>query len=241
MKKQHILIATFALLVSCVPQRKLTESTRPEYSKAAAASSTPKDSTDADGWGVWPRNRTRDMPRPRASEESPASSLPTPASASVPSAPSTAPAPAPVASTLITPEQAATLQQKVAELKIAVDTVSSRLQGAVVRTLQPIRHKAPKSFDFKPTNIKPLDTIYVDTMGVKLAMWLSPKGVKFRVGTGLVQQAVAANGDQEVEVKPGIGAFGSWALNTVAAFGILFIVYSGVHGYFQSKNQKIIA
>jgi hypothetical protein len=235
MTKKHTLIALLAFSFSCVSQRTQTESNRPDYSKQRVSSPGPKDSTDADGWGVWPRNRTKDMPRPKETEGSPATTQPT--ASSVPAVvPSTEAAPSTATpSTTISPAEASALQQKVAELKVAVDTVSSRLQGAVVRTLKPLRGKPGKAFNYKPTNIKPTDTIYVDTLGVKMAMWLGPNGVKFRLGSGQVQE----KGQEEYEIRPGFAAIGNWALNGVAAFGVLFIVYMGVTGYFQSKNQIV--
>jgi hypothetical protein len=64
------------------------------------------------------------------------------------------------------------------------------------------REKRPAGFNFKATNIKPADTIFVNRPGLKFAAWLGPKGVELKVAEGVLNKQRSPDG-VDASVRPG--------------------------------------
>ena len=85
----------------------------------------------------------------------------------------------------------------------AADTMQAEKQAAETHEIsQRPQKQRPPGFDFKPTNIRRTDTVFVDTLGVRLAVWLGPQGVQMKVADGVLVKTREGT-TLNVSVQPG--------------------------------------
>jgi hypothetical protein len=105
--------------------------------------------------------------------------------------------------------------------------------GKVRRKVRSMRNAAEpqaeaddKPFKFQPTNIGKNDTVFIDSHGVKLALWIGPKGIEQKVAKGAVVEKSNSNGATDVSVHAGF----DWQpyrvslliIGTLSALALLF-------------------
>ena len=127
-----------------------------------------------------------------------------------------------------------------AQNKVA-DTLEQRTLAAdKPKVLRPRRAKqAPHAFEFKPTNIRPTDTVFIDSKGVKLALWIGPNGIEQKVAKGAVVSKTSGDETTDVTVEVGF----DWqpyrvSLLVIGCFTALALLFGLGTSLFHPSNVK---
>lgn len=98
-----------------------------------------------------------------------------------------------------------------------------------VRTAARLNRPRPRPLLHRhvPNNMPRKDTLYVDTLGVKLALWIGPDGVQMNVLKGVVKKDDLPVQGTAVEIKPGFDwQHDGWLVAIGALIGLLLIIFT---------------